>query len=297
MRDLESQIAIEYWLSDVRTYFSETASELLPLFDIYAAEAVFGRGYIASDLKSLRSGARLLEVGAGSLLLSCQLVREGFQVTGIEPTGDGFSHFEQLRLRVRERAAALGCLPRVLDLAGEALNERDCFDYAFSVNVMEHVDDVARVIANVGRSLVVGANYRFTCPNYLFPYEPHFNIPTLISKKLTESAFSQKIFGSKKMPDPSGTWKSLNWINVVQVRSVAKQLEWLRVRFNRLLLVSTLERITSDQDFANRRSPVVRKLLGLFVWLRLHLLLRFVPTVLQPIMDCSLQKLSDSEAH
>ena len=295
MRDLEPQIAIEYWLSDVRTYFSETAPELLLLFDIYAAEAVFGRRYIASDLKSLRSGARLLEVGAGSLLLSCQLVREGFQVTGIEPTGAGFSHFEQMRQGVRERAAALGCLPRVLDLSGEALTERDCFDYAFSVNVMEHVGDVSRVIANVGRSLVVGACYRFTCPNYLFPYEPHFNIPTLISKKLTESAFNRKIFGSTRMPDPSGTWKSLNWINVVEVRSVVKQLEWLRVRFNRQLLVSTLERITSDQDFANRRSLVVRKLLRLFVWLRLHLLLQFVPAVLQPIMDCSVQKLSDSE--
>lgn len=295
MRDDGPQIVIEPWLADVRTYFHETAPELLPLFDIYAAEAAFGWRYIASDLERLQSGARVIEVGAGSFLLSCQLVRAGFDVTGLEPTGSGFTHFKQMQQKVQERAAALGCLPKVLDLAGEAFAECNRFDYAFSVNVMEHVDDVARVIANVGRGLVVGASYRFTCPNYLFPYEPHFNIPTLLSKKLTEIVFNKKIFSSTKMPDPLGTWRSLNWISVVGVRRAVSPLPWLRATFNCFLLVSTFERVASDQNFANRRSPAVRKLLLIIVRLRLHLLLRFMPAILQPILDCRLQKISNSE--
>ncbi len=288
-------VPIESWLSDVRLHFSDTAPALLPLFDTYAAEARFGWRYIASDLQHLQPGAKIIEVGAGSLLLSCQLVRAGFTVTAIEPTGSGFSHFEEMRQKVHDRAAALEWLPQVLALAGEDLTERNRFDYAFSVNVMEHVDDVAHVIANVGRSLVVGAIYRFTCPNYLFPYEPHFKIPTLISKKLTERVFNRKIYGSTKMSDPSGTWSSLNWINVVGVRRAVSALPGLRATFNRLLLVSTFERIVSDPDFASRRSPAVRKLLLMAVRLRLHLLLQFMPATLQPIMDCRVQKIPDSE--
>ena len=295
MRDAVKPDSIEWWLADVRAFFIEKAPLLLPLFETYSAEAVFGRRFIALDLERLQPGARVIEVGAGSLLLSCQLVREGFDVTGLEPTASGFSHFEQMRQMVQERATALGCSPRVLSLTAEDLSEHNRFEYAFSVNVMEHVDDVARVVANVGRSLVLGASYRFTCPNYLFPYEPHFNIPTLFSKKLTERVLGQKIIGCKDMPDPSGTWRSLNWISVVQVKRIAKKLPWLRFSFDRLLLVSTLERICSDKDFANRRSPMVRKLLTLFVQLRLHLLLGHMPVILQPIIDCRMDKISDQE--
>jgi SAM-dependent methyltransferase len=293
MHDVVKIDSIEWWLADMRAFFMETAPSLLPLYDTYSAEAVFGRRFIASDLERLQPGARVIEVGAGMLLLSCQLVREGFEVTGLEPTAQGFSHFEQMRQMVQERATALGCSPRVINLTAEDFSEHNLFDYAFSVNVMEHVDDVARVVVNIGRGLVVGASYRFTCPNYLFPYEPHFNIPTLFSKRLTEMALSQKIFSRKDMPDPSGMWKSLNWISVVQVRRISKKQPWLRVIFNRLLLVSTLERISYDKEFSNRRSPAIRKLLILFVRLRLHQLFRFLPATIQPIIDCRVEKISD----
>ena len=297
MRDAVKTDSIDWWLADVRAFFIETAPSLLPLFDTYSEEAVFGRRFIALDLERLQPGARVIEVGAGSLLLSCQLVREGFVVTGLEPTASGFSHFEHMRHMVLERATALGCSPRVLNLTAEDFYEYNSFNYAFSVNVMEHVDDVERVVVNVGRCLVVGASYRFTCPNYLFPYEPHFNIPTLFFKRLTEMVLSQKILSRKDMPDPSGTWKSLNWISVLKVRRISKKLPWLRVTFNRLLFVSTLERISSDKEFSNRRSPAILKLLIIFVRLRLHKLLRFMPATLQPIIDCRVERISDLDIY
>ena len=73
-------------------------------------------------------------------------------------------------------------------------------------------------LKTVGNSLVVGASYRFTCPNYLFPYEPHFNIPTLFSKQITEECLGTGYLAVTTVPDPAGTWKSLNWINVVQIK-------------------------------------------------------------------------------
>src|SRR5271169_6838017 len=162
--------SIAGWLADVREYVKVKSPELLPMLDVYSGEARFGSRYIASDLMRLSPDAAVLEIGAGSLLLSCQLVREGFQVTALEPTGHGFSHFKRLRELVMNRAEILGCLPRMLDQPAEMLSERGRFDYAFSVNVMEHVEDVMLTISNVVSSLKPGATYRFTCPNYMFPY-------------------------------------------------------------------------------------------------------------------------------
>lgn len=282
---------LDEWLRDVRAHCALNAPDLMALFDIYAAEAEFGRNYISADTTLLKPGARIIEIGAGAFLLSCQLVREGFEVTALEPTGSGFSHFEQLRQLVRDRAESQGCLPRVVDLPAEAFTEKNSYDFAFSVNVMEHVNDVPRVMANIADSLVTGASYRFTCPNYLFPYEPHFNIPTLFSKKLTEKVLHSRIFESKSMPDPAGMWQSLNWIDVPQVRRVARGLAGISATFDLLLLVSTLERVAVDQNFASRRSPAIRSILLLLVRLRLHQIFRLVPAMFQPIMDCRLKKI------
>src|SRR5215471_15446883 len=149
--------SIETWLADVRVYVSEKAPRMLSTLEVYLGEARFGRRYIDADLMRIPQGAMILEVGAGSMLLSCQLVREGFQVTALEPTGAGFSHFEDIRELVLHRAAILGCIPRLLDQSTEVLSERNCFDYAFSINVMEHVTDIALSIGNVGSSLKRGA--------------------------------------------------------------------------------------------------------------------------------------------
>ncbi len=287
MRDHAS---IEEWLCDVRDHCVVKAPHLLALLDIYVAEAAFGRAYISADLARLRPGSRIIEIGAGAFLLSCQLVREGFEVTALEPTGCGFSHFEELRELVKDRAMSIDCLPRIVNIRAEDFTEKEGYDFAFSVNVMEHVNNVASVIANVVASLTPGASYRFTCANYLFPYEPHFNIPTLFSKKLTEKVFFRRIFGSEIMPDPSGTWQSLNWINVIQVSRAASRIKGVDASFNKTMIVSMLERLTTDNQFASRRSPAVRAVLLCLMRLRLHMLFTMVPAIFQPIIDCRLQK-------
>lgn len=282
--------SIEIWLADVREHVLKCAPDILSIFDVYEEEARFGRQYVATDLARLPKGAAVLEVGAGSLLLSCQLVREGFSVTALEPLGEGFSHFERFRELILERADALGCVPHMLNQRAEQLSIKDSFDYAFSINVMEHVSNVKAVIANVGYSLRAAASYRFTCPNYLFPYEPHFNIPTFFSKKITEKIFKKKIFRVGRMPDPYGIWSSLNWITVSQIRGIASQLTEFKVKFNRMFLVSILKRIDSDKEFALRRSKWMRTLILSLIKLRMHRIAGFIPVELQPIIDCTLTR-------
>ena len=281
--------AIEFWLDAVQSEFENSAPDLLDLFRIYAEEAKLGHTYIEADLAALSQHAKILEVGAGSLLLSCQLIREGFQVTSLEPIGSGFSHFDRMRDIVLKVARNLEIAPIILDAKAEALTVQDYFEYAFSVNVMEHVDDVQRVIERVGSSLCENAMYRSTCPNYSFPYEPHFNIPTLFSKRLTEKFFYSKIF-KHTMPDPKGTWESLNWITVSSVKKIIESQPYLTLKLHQSMLASMFARINTDKEFAKRRSPLVVKCIRMIVFLRLHLLLPIISASLQPVMDCVITK-------
>ena len=290
MAAMRASPSMEAWLADVRVYVKENAPDVMPVLDVYLGEARFGRQYIAADLMLLGEGAALLEIGAGSLLLSCQLVREGYRVTALEPIGSGYTHLERLRELVVHKASSSGCLPRMLNQPAETFSERGCFDYAFSINVMEHVGDVALTLANVCASLKPGAVYRFTCPNYLFPYEPHFNIPTLFSKRLTEKLLGSRILLNEEIPDPKGTWDSLNWIDVIQISRIVKRLPGLSVTFGRHLLVSTFKRIAFDRNFAMRRSNLVRIGIVVLVKLRLHHLAAFIPAMFQPIIDCAVTR-------
>jgi SAM-dependent methyltransferase len=282
--------ALETWLDDLRAYVEQIAPELSPMVAVYSAEARFGRQYIARDIANLPAGAAILEVGAGSMLLSCQLVREGFEVTALEPTGYGFAHFDRMRELVLARAKEQNCVPHVLDSTAEALSLSEQFDYGFSVNVMEHVSEIELSIANVGRSLKPGAVYRFTCPNYLFPYEPHFNIPTFFSKRFTERILHRKIHSHPTMPDPSGVWQSLNWIDVSQIRREVEKNPDLQVIFNKKMLPSTLERALVDEEFKRRRSPWMVTLITLLVNSGIHRATQYIPAVLQPIIDCEITK-------
>lgn len=280
--------SIDVWLDQVRVRVAKLDPGIVSVLDMYLAEARHGRRYIDADLKGLAGGAQILEVGAGALLLSCQLVKEGFEVTALEPVGEGFSHFHKIQEIVMEQARDDGCLPRILLQAAETFDVQSRFDYAFSINVMEHVRDVGEVLSRVGASLKPDAVYRFTCPNYWFPYEPHFDMPTLFSKALTKRFFARQIGGKAGMPDPWGAWNSLNWINVPLIRREVRKSPALHAVFNRSFLVMTLERVATDRQFAARRSVFLRVVIGQLVRLKLHHLFALVPASLQPIIDCEL---------
>ena len=246
-------LEMNFFIEKIRTHLEKNAPDLLALYAVMSQEAKFGREWIDSDLRNLASGSQILEIGGGILLLSCQLMNEGFKVTTVEPTAEGFGEFERLRQNVIEVAREIGGLPHVQQCPVEQFETNIKFDFAFSVNVMEHVDDMSAAITSVSEALNDKASYRFICPNYLFPYEPHFNIPTFFSKSLTEKVMSGRILGNKRMDDPEGVWKSLNWITVPRVRRYAANDRHLSLSFKKDTLVWMLERTLNDAEFANRR--------------------------------------------
>lgn len=283
---------IEEWLSLLREEITHREPDLTCIFEVYANEARFGRAYIDNKVDELPKGSSILEIGAGSMILSCQLVREGFCVTAVEPTGTGFSHFERLRSLVLKCASSWRCEPKYLWRAAEELELESEFDFAFSINVMEHVNDVSAVLDRVGASLRPGATYKFTCPNYHFPYEPHFNMPTLLSKSLTSRAFRRRIFDRTDILDPAGVWDSLNWITVSQIKLSLINHGGFQLDFNKGFLISAIERIKSDEEFAKRRSLWMSTFLLLVAKLRLHKLARVLPPEVHPVIDCSMTRVS-----
>ncbi|CKO08234.1 Hypothetical protein ERS024231_00809 [Mycobacterium tuberculosis] len=252
-----------------------------------AAEARFARDWLSEDLARLPVGAALLEVGGGVLLLSCQLAAEGFDTTAIEPTGEGFGKFRQLGDIVLELAAAR---PTIAPCKAEDFISEKRFDFAFSLNVMEHIDLPDEAVRRVSEVLKPGASYHFLCPNYVFPYEPHFNIPTFFTKELTCRVMRHRIEGNTGMDDPKGVWRSLNWITVPKVKRFAAKDATLTLRFHRAMLVWMLERALTDKEFAGRRAQWMVAAIRSAVKLRVHHLAGYVPATLQPIMDVRLTK-------
>jgi SAM-dependent methyltransferase len=277
---------LESLISDLRQRVQETDSDLLPLFDIYAGEARFGDSLIATDINALSAGSRILEIGAGVLLLSCHLQREGYSVTAVEPVGIGFSHFDRLRQIVLNYAAERGFAPALYNLPAEDMKFISEFDYAFSINVMEHVKDVALVLRHVFAAIKQGGRHRFLCPNYLFPYEPHFNMPTFFSKALTERFLRKYIHSSPSVVDSEGTWASLNWISVCQVRRICRKEVGVEPAFNRSLAYCFVQRALHDHDFQRRRGPMITGALRALDRSGLTRLLLIMPVACQPAMDC-----------
>ncbi|MCA1977688.1 MAG: methyltransferase domain-containing protein [Thiobacillus sp.] len=288
---------IDVWLGMAREHIGKLHPEQLPLFDVFAAEANFGRQWLNDSLAALQPGANVLEVGAGLMLLACQLRREGYVVTALEPLGEGFSAFNQVQILVLELARAHGFAPEVRVVPVESLGDEARFDLAYSVNVMEHVGNIDAALAAIAAALVPGGRYRFTCPNYRFPYEPHFNIPTLFSKRLTERVFGTRIFGNQRMDDPAGVWRSLNWIDVGRVRRSCAAIQGVMPYFRRDLLVKTLARLARDREFASRRAAWMRGLGKFLAATGIHRLAGMIPAGLQPIIDCELVKTGATGAH
>jgi len=287
---LERMSSFEALLSDLSVIVARNHPHLSELYTTYAREALFGRAWLDESLRKLSSGSVILEIGAGSMLLSCQLCREGFEVTALEPVGQGFSIFSELQTLVLDYMRERGAVPTLLPVAVERLEADKKYDFAYSINVMEHVGDVPEAILRVVSTLAQGGEYRFTCPNYWFPYEPHFNIPTLFSKAMTERVFHDRVFKNQRMSDPVGVWNSLNWISVAQIRRAVRRLPGIALHFKRTVLRDTLLRLVSDEEFSARRSKWMRHVGDWLVRSGIYRLAVLVPVSAQPVIDCTLRR-------
>ena len=113
----------------------------------------------------------VLDLGSSAGGLSVALAQAGLNVEGVEPSTAGVAA-AQMRARRCGVAAASFQVG-----VGEALPYGDRrFDLVASVAVLEHVQNVERVVRETFRVLKPGGYAYFEVPNYLFPFEPHYKI-------------------------------------------------------------------------------------------------------------------------
>ena len=104
-------------------------------------------------------GVTALDIGSGGGFLAEEFCRLGFAVTGVEP-----SEVSVRTARAHAAGAGLNIDYRVG--VGERLPVgEDAFDVVYCCDVLEHVDDVDRVLAETARVLRPGGVYLFDTPN------------------------------------------------------------------------------------------------------------------------------------
>lgn len=251
-------------------------------------QAEFGYRRLSEDVLALGTEAELLEIGGGPFLLSMLFAAKGFRVVTLEPRGLGFEQLRRIQDTVLSFCAQEGIEFRVLDRKIEEFDQNDAFDFAYSVNVFEHIDDVEAGLRNSVSALCGTGVLRVLCANYNFPYEPHFGIPIVLDKKTTQALFARKIENRELKKKSEGLWRSLNFISVRMLRRICARHGW-RVAFDPSTTLDILRRFQFDESLRQRHAP-----LAPFVDVALKIgvgrLLTCLPAVIHPYMDARITK-------
>ena len=231
----------------------------------YIDEAEFFLELLEDDLAMLPEGSQVVELGSGCGLLSMLVASRGFRVTAFEPALSGFHEMGFLR-RIVE-ASWVGTPPAVrwVEDVARAQNggagPRAAFAYSF--NVLEHVEDAQEFVHGALAHLDSHGKFRIVFPNYIYPYESHFNMPTLFNKRLTELVLGKLILkqGMKDAEarlDPLALWAGLSWPTGGGIVRALKPLN-VDLTFSRSATHAYLDRALTDTGFQTRKGPVLSR--------------------------------------
>ncbi len=117
------------------------------------------RRVLMEELRLAPAGLRALDIGCGGGLLAEEFARLGCAVVGVDPA-------EESLAAARTHAASQGLAIEYLGGAGEDLPLADeSFDIVYCCDVLEHVTDLQRVIAETSRVLRPGGTYLYDTLN------------------------------------------------------------------------------------------------------------------------------------
>ena len=275
-----------------KTSLTSTAAKTLgnraKWLNTYIEEAEFFEKVLDSDVSRLPTGSHLVEIGSGIGLLSLNLASRGFVVTAFEPQASGFNEMHQMRDLVTNNWK--GPLPKInfSDISVNKSTKLDSpADYLYAINVIEHVPDYRTLIHDALNQVTSQGVFRIICPNYSIPYEPHFEIPVIVSKKLTFRVFRRKIEKSE-IPKSKEFWQDLSWPTQRGLKRYLKSIG-VEFEFSREATNFYVNRALSDSSFVNRKGLLFGSLIKGFA-ISAKYLTRFIPLSLIPIIDCRISK-------
>ncbi len=259
---------------------AEIAQELdLPIQEVLSSfeTAVAESRQTLSLLRNIELpfNARILEVGAGYGLASICLAMMEFDVTALEPGGLGFEKNRAASLSFAEQCGVrLNHLMESAEVADFSKMEK--FDLIISNNVLEHIPDFNTALTNLTGAINPGGIMIHSCPNYTFPFEPHFGIPLVpFMPRLTRHFLPKSV-------STSGLWKSLNFINQSQVKRNA-HANGMSCIFKAGTMSNSIKRINEDPQFAERHQIIARFVKIRFVYVILVRLFSLPPRIATPM--------------
>lgn len=246
------------------------------LFKTYANEAKAGLRLI---LPKLRTSSRILEIGSGIGLLSSFLAAQGFHIVALEPAAPGFGFMQTLSRSIATQTDAAKLKTLSIGASELSHEKHGTFDLIFSLNVIEHIDDLDAAFAAMTNVLAVDGHMVHQCPNYAVPYEPHYGIPLVpMVPRITRF-----IFPHVKMKFP-GVWDGLNFITARKARRLARQ-NGLYLNFDQKVMGDAIRRLERDPVYRNRQSnPFVRVISKLAEWGGLGLIDAIPPSLASPMV-------------
>jgi SAM-dependent methyltransferase len=248
-------------------------------------EAAFGLSRVRPMLDAFPPAApRLLEVGAGSLILSTYLACRGFDVTALEPMSEEFEFFEDLARPMRDAAARAGASLRLVQQSVDQFDAVDMFDVVFSINALEHMANPLGAMDIMYRAVRPGGRLLVHCPNYDVPFDSHFGIVLMtLNKRVNE-----RVYG-RRFDTMRGVWNGLTFIRQsVVTRYCAAQ--GYRVSFNGGMLRDAVLRLRDDDVFSARMPRLLRAAGRFFTHPRIVAALGRVPLRFQTPMEFVLSK-------
>lgn len=185
-----------------------------PLMDIWISAARFHYQNLAPDIRSLPDGARVLEIGCGAAILITMLRKENpnIQLDGIEPLADGFDNISALLDHFQKQGA------QVIRTTYEDFEPVERYDLVYLVNVLEHLPNWRHFLRTLPRFLKPGGRCLVLCPNYDFPFEPHFSRPYIASKSTMARIFRRRIAYVENTYGVHGLWDSLNFVRLSEIK-------------------------------------------------------------------------------
>lgn len=240
-RKIELELLNETFIKEACTHSGYSQLELKK----YIITSIEEAKYTVSLIKKYPLQNKIiLEFGSGLGFASIMLHLEGYDITSFEPGGLGFEKNNLVNQFIKKHFNLNFIL--ISDMAKVKDNS---FDFIFSNNVLEHIENIEETILKLDKSLTGNGIMLHNVPNYIVPYEPHFGIafPPIFPKKMS--------FLISKNITSTDLWKSINFINVFDVKSYAKKANAI-VTFEKKLIYKIIERIDNDKEFANRHKGI-----------------------------------------
>jgi len=221
----------------------------------------------------------------GGIHLLTRFLHQHYDITSIKPAGfTGFT--DELRNKILEQHKL-----KVHTTTLEKFITGAKFDFIFSMNVLEHTDDIKEHIASCMNLLKDEYSLIcIQCPNYTFPFEPHFY-------KFFIPFFSNFTFATlrrKKLIKELGKDRYENILNNLNFDCTYFKIKKLNFAIKFIHpLKNIFDRVDQDSVFRERllKNLLVRLCYKIIIFLRIKKIITyFFPIFLTPYLIMEIKK-------